>query len=35
MVVHKQVSFLAYLLVVLGLLLLVSAVEHVDAKGLY
>uniref|UniRef100_A0A3Q7FH03 Uncharacterized protein n=1 Tax=Solanum lycopersicum TaxID=4081 RepID=A0A3Q7FH03_SOLLC len=32
MAVHKQVSFLAYLLLVLGLLLLVSAVEHVDVK---
>ncbi|NP_001311403.1 proteinase inhibitor type-2 precursor [Solanum lycopersicum] len=32
MAVHKQVSFLAYLLLVVGLLLLVSAVEHVDAK---
>uniref|UniRef100_A0A494GA05 Proteinase inhibitor II n=1 Tax=Solanum lycopersicum TaxID=4081 RepID=A0A494GA05_SOLLC len=31
--VHKQVSFLAYLLLVLGLLLLVSAVEHVDANS--
>nr|AAZ94181.1 proteinase inhibitor II precursor [Solanum tuberosum] len=33
MAVHKEVNFVAYLLIVLGIFLLVSVVEHVDAKA--